>query len=120
MAAQPSAPNEVAGAADLGATGFTLDAVVARTSVSKGAVLHHFPTKTARNARAYLHITVNEPCNADDVSLGRVVLAVCAMEPTLAGRWQGWVRQVSADDALMLVLRLMADGLWLSDLFGMH
>lgn len=143
-------------AADLGASGFTLDAVAARTSVSKGAVLHHFPTKTAlleglidecgrlfsdailaeaardpepygRNARAYLRITVNEPSNADDVSLGRVVLAACAMEPALAERWKGWVRRVSADDPAdpvgaddALMLRLMADGLWLSDLFGMH
>lgn len=34
-------------AAELGASGFTLDAVAVRTSVSKGAVLHHFPSKFA-------------------------------------------------------------------------
>lgn len=143
-------------AAEVGAIGFTLDAVVARTSVSKGALLHHFPSKTAlleglvdhlgqmyvdsilteaardpepygRNARAYLRAAVNDPVTPQDVSIGKVVLAACAIEPALAERWNGWTRQVTgddpsdpvgADDALML--RLIADGLWMSDIFGTH
>lgn len=143
-------------AAELGASGFTLDAVAARTTVSKGAVLHHFPTKIAllegmidhlgelhtdailaeaardpepygRGARAYLRAVVNEPVTPQDVSIGRVVLAACAIEPALAERWNGWIQRVKtddpgdpvgADDALML--RLIADGLWMSDLFGTH
>ena len=143
-------------AAELGASGFTLDAVSARTTLSKGALLHHFPTKTAllegmidhlgqlftdtilaeaakdpepygRNARAYLRVTVNEIATPQDISIGRVVLAACAMEPALADRWTRWVRRVTdddpsdpvgADDALLL--RLLADGLWMSDLFDVH
>lgn len=143
-------------AAELGASGFTLDAVAARTSVSKGALLHHFPSKIAlvegmvdhlgrmhtdgilaeaardpepygRNARAYLRATVNEPVTPQDVSIGRVVMAAFAIDPTLVKRWGGWIDKVKvddpsdpvgADDALML--RLIADGLWLSDLFGLH
>lgn len=143
-------------AAELGASGFTLDAVAARTSVSKGALLHHFPSKLAllegmidhlgqmhtdgilaeaaqdpepygRNARAYLRATVIEPVTPQDVSIGRVVMAACAIEPALAQRWRTWVDRVKvddpsdpvgADDALML--RLLADGLWISDLFGIH
>ena len=143
-------------AAELGASGFTLDAVAARTSVSKGALLHHFPSKIAllegmvdhlgrmhrdtilaeaardpepygRNARAYLRATVNEPVTPQDVSIGRVIMAACAIDPTLAQRWNGWIDKVKvddpsdpvgADDALML--RLIADGLWMSDLFGTH
>ena len=143
-------------AAELGASGFTLDAVAARTSVSKGALLHHFPSKIAllegmvdhlgrmhtdtilaeaardpepygRNARAYLRATVNEPVTPQDVSIGRVIMAACAIEPALAQRWNGWIDKVKvddpsdpvgADDALML--RLIADGLWMSDLFGTH
>lgn len=143
-------------AAELGASGFTLDAVAARTSVSKGALLHHFPSKIAllegmvdhlgrmhtdtilaeaardpepygRNARAYLRATVNEPVTPQDVSIGRVIMAACAIDPALAQRWNGWVERVKvddpsdpvgADDALML--RLIADGLWMSDLFGTH
>lgn len=143
-------------AAELGASGFTLDAVAARTTVSKGALLHHFPTKIAllegmidhlgemhtdgilteaardpepygRNARAYLRATVIEPVTPQDVRIGRVVMAACAIEPALALRWKGWIDRVKvddpgdpvgADDALML--RLIADGLWLSDLFGLH
>lgn len=143
-------------AAELGASGFTLDAVAARTTVSKGAVLHHFPTKIAllegmidhlgqlhtdgilaeaardpepygRNARAYLRATVNEPVTPQDVSIGRVVLAACAIEPKLAKRWNGWIDRVKADDPSdpvgaddALMLRLIADGLWISDLFGIH
>ena len=143
-------------AAELGASGFTLDAVAARTSVSKGALLHHFPSKLSllegmvdhlgqmhtdgilaeaardpepygRNARAYLRSTVTEPVTPQDVSIGRVIMAACAIEPSLAKRWGGWIDRVKvddpgdpvgADDALML--RLIADGLWLSDLFGLH
>ena len=143
-------------AAELGASGFTLDAVAARTSVSKGALLHHFPSKIAllegmvdhlgrmhtdtilaeaardpepygRNARAYLRATVNEPVTPQDVSIGRVIMAACAIDPALAQRWNGWIDKVKvddpsdpvgADDALML--RLIADGLWMSDLFGTH
>ena len=143
-------------AAELGASGFTLDAVAARTTVSKGALLHHFPSKIAllegmvdhlgrmhtdmilaeaardpepygRNARAYLRATVNEPVTPQDVSIGRVIMAACAIDPALAQRWNGWIDKaktddpsdpVGADDALML--RLIADGLWMSDLFGTH
>lgn len=143
-------------AAELGASGFTLDAVAARTTVSKGALLHHFPSKIAllegmidhlgemhtdsvlaeaardpepygRNARAYLRATVIEPFTPQDINIGRVVMAACAIEPTLAQRWNGWIAKVKiddpsdpvgADDALML--RLIADGLWMSDIFGTH
>jgi AcrR family transcriptional regulator len=143
-------------AAELGASGFTLDAVAARTTVSKGALLHHFPSKIAllegmidhlgemhtdsvlaeaardpepygRNVRAYLRATVIEPFTPQDISIGRVVMAACAIEPTLAQRWNGWIAKVKiddpsdpvgADDALML--RLIADGLWMSDIFGTH
>lgn len=143
-------------AADLGAMGFTLDAVVARTSVSKGALLHHFPSKTAllegmidylgglytdavleeaardpepygRNARAYLRVTVNDPVTPRDVSIGRVVMAACAIEPPLAARWSTWTKRVKQDDPCdpvgaddALLLRLVADGLWMSDIFGVH
>lgn len=143
-------------AAEVGATSFTLDAVVARTSVSKGALLHHFPSKTAlleglvdhlgqmyvdgilkeaardpepygRNARAYLRAAVNDPVTPQDISIGKVVLAACAIEPALAERWNGWTRKVTADDPAdpvgsddALLLRLIADGLWMSDIFGTH
>lgn len=143
-------------AAELGASGFTLDAVAARTSVSKGALLHHFPSKIAllegmvdhlgrmhtdtilaeaardpepygRNARAYLRATVNEPVTPQDVSIGRVIMAACAIDPALAQRWNGWIDKVKVDDPSdpvgaedALMLRLIADGLWMSDLFGTH
>ena len=143
-------------AAEEGATGLKLDAVVARLPFSKGALLHHFPTKLAllegvidhlasemtaailaeaardpnpygRNARAYLRATVNEPVTERDVSIGRAILATCAVEPGLIGRWRAAMRALAADDPVdpagkddALMLRLIADGLWMSDLFGIH
>ena len=143
-------------AAEQGAMGLTMDAVVARLPFSKGALLHHFPTKQAllegvvdqlagemaaavlaeatrdpnpygRNARAYLRATVNEPVTERDVCIGRAILATCAVEPVLIGRWRAAMQALAADDPVdpagkddALMLRLIADGLWMSDLFGTH
>ncbi|MNU83684.1 Bacterial regulatory protein, tetR family [compost metagenome] len=143
-------------AADQGAMGLTLDAVVSRLPFSKGALLHHFPTKLAllegvidhlaeqmtaqvleeagrdpnpygRNARAYLRAAVNDPVTERDVSIGRAALVACAVEPGLIVRWRAAMRALAEDDPAdpagkddALMLRLIADGLWMSDLFGTH
>ena len=143
-------------AAEQGAMGLTLDAVVSRLPFSKGALLHHFPTKLAllegvidhlagemtaqvleeagrdpnpygRNARAYLRATVNDPVTERDVSIGRAALVACAVEPGLIVRWRAAMRALAEDDPVdpagkddALMLRLIADGLWMSDLFGTH
>ncbi|MEN5228906.1 TetR/AcrR family transcriptional regulator [Brevundimonas naejangsanensis] len=143
-------------AAEEGAMAVTLDAVVARLPFSKGALLHHFPNKLAllegvldhlsvemkavvlaeaardpnpygRNARAYLRTVVNEPATERDVSIGRAVLAACAIEHSLIPRWREAIRSLTVDDPEdpmgrddALMLRLIADGLWMSDLFGTH
>ncbi len=143
-------------AAEKGALGFTLDAVAARTSVSKGAVLHHFPNKLAlleglidhlgaifcesvlaeaardpqpygRHARAYLRVTINDAITSEDASIGLAVLVACAIEPSLRRRWATAIEAVKAEDPTdpvgaddALLLRLVADGLWMSDLFGVH
>ncbi|MNH79952.1 Bacterial regulatory protein, tetR family [compost metagenome] len=143
-------------AADQGAMGLTLDAVVSRLPFSKGALLHHFPTKLAllegvidhlaeqmtaqvleeagrdpnpygRNARAYLRAAVNDPVTERDVSIGRAALVACAVEPGLIARWRAAMRTLAEDDPVdsagkddALMLRLIADGLWMSDLFGTH
>ncbi|RZJ28807.1 MAG: TetR family transcriptional regulator [Brevundimonas sp.] len=143
-------------AAEEGALGFTIDAVAARTSVSKGAILHHFPTKMAlleglvdhlgamfteavlaeaaldpqpygRQARAYLRVTINDAVTSEDASIGRAILVACAIEPSLRQRWARAVELVKAEDPTdpvgaddALLLRLVADGLWMSDLFGVH
>lgn len=142
--------------AEKGPLGLTLDAVVERVSFSKGALLHHFPNKTAllegvidslgesfmvqieayvaqdpqaygRSARAYLRTVIDEPVTERDVSIGRAALAACAIDPALARRWKAWMKKTryddpddaaGADDALMM--RLLADGLWMSDLFGTY
>lgn len=144
----------ICAAHELGAGHFTLDAVVARLPVSKGALTHHFPSKVAlleavldhaattfvaqvkaiadadpdpyvRDARAYLRATVEGLGGAEDLSIARVVLIACLIEPSLAARWTSHVAELiaydpadaaGADDAL--IFRLIADGLWLSDVLG--
>lgn len=139
-----------------GAQGLTLDAVVERLPFSKGALLHHFPSKMAllegvidrlgedlvaqvearaamdpqpygRAARAYLDTVISGVMTPRDVSIGRAALGACAIEPSLSQRWAGWVNRarqddpgdaVGADDALLL--RLVADGLWMSDVFEIY
>ena len=141
-------------AAEAGALGFTLDAVAGRAGLSKGALLHHFASKGAllealvthmgdifiteveaeaardpepygRNARAYLRVTINDTATPEDISIGRAMLAACAIEPAMASAWRKVTRRLTADDPTdpagaddALMLRLIADGLWLSDLFG--
>lgn len=141
-------------AQETGAANFTLDAVISRLALSKGALLHHFPTKTAllegvidhmgqaftesvkaeaaldpepycREARAYLKVTAADASGAGHASVGKVVLVACLLEPSLAARWRGWVDQITAHDPVdpagaddALILRLVADGLWLSDVLG--
>lgn len=142
--------------AEKGAAGLTLDAVVERLPLSKGALLHHFPNKKAllegvvdhlgqelldqvqaeaakdpdpygRNARAYLSVVINEPATERDVSIGLAALGACTIDRELAARWAGWIEKAKYDDPDdaagsddALILRLLADGLWMSDLFGVH
>lgn len=146
--------------AEKGAAGLTLDAVVeqmAQTStLSKGALLHHFPNKKVllegvvdhlgqafldqvqaeaakdpdpygRSARAYLSVVINEPVTGRDVSIGLAAVGACAIDRELGERWAGWVRKAKEDDPAdaagsddAMILRLLADGLWMSDIFGVH
>lgn len=131
---------------------FTLDAVVSRLPLSKGAVLHHFPSKVAlleavidetgarfaeqvravaaadadphlALSRAYLRVTVEQLDAPEEHTLTKAALVACLICPELAKRWQTQVNDVietnpndpvASDDALLM--RLVADGLWLNDL----
>jgi AcrR family transcriptional regulator len=136
---------------EVGAASFTLDAVVARLPFSKGALLHHFPSKRAllegvidhlgqvfvdsvqdlvakdkephlRDARAYLQATMNEVTSPELASASRAVLVACLLEPSLGARWNGYMARLRANDPTdgaeanhALVLRLVADGVWFSE-----
>ncbi|MFN3816252.1 TetR/AcrR family transcriptional regulator [Brevundimonas sp.] len=142
-------------AAEGGSLALTLDAVVERLPVSKGALLHHFPTKAAllegmidelarqhveevraeaatdpepynRNARAAMRVSVANPGDEQDLVLGRAALVACAIDPALAQRWRAGLNVLAEDDPVdpagrddALMLRLLANGLWMSDLFGL-
>lgn len=143
-------------AAEAGALGFTLDAVAARAGLSKGALLHHFPSKAAllaalmdhmgemfvreveaeaardpepygRNARAYLRVIIRDSATPEEISIGRAMLVAHIIDPALHRAWRKVTERLTADDPTdpagaddALMLRLIADGLWLSDLFGSY
>lgn len=77
--------------------------------------------------RAYLQATLS-PSDADDRSLrlGAALLASVASDPELLAplqvRFAAWQRAIEHDglpDALASVIRLAADGIWLTDLFAL-
>jgi len=80
-------------------------------------------------ARAYVDETFGEiatPRAERAQRLGAAVLAAMASEPELLAplraaftRWQARIEQDSADPVPATIARLAADGLWLSELFGL-
>lgn len=133
-----------------GLSALTLEAVARRAGVSKGGLLHHFPSKqgllealsdelladfgrridahaaedpepAGRFARAYLRASAG----FEGESGGWNGLAVAMMgEASLRGRWTVWLDErlelpdAREDGVALAVVRLAADGLWLSDLLG--
>lgn len=109
-----------------GMTGVTLDAVSAASGVSKGGLLHHFPTKNALLDALFdsllvgLDAAIDDAMRDDPISQGRftraylravldlrdrsqeakdwaqVTMAMLA-EPQLRQRWRDWVRERSEE-----------------------
>ena len=76
-------------------------------------------------ARAYVHATL-EPAAPGQERLGAALLAAAAAEPELlvplqkaADGWQARLEGDGLDIALVTVLRMACDGLWMCDLFGL-
>jgi AcrR family transcriptional regulator len=131
----------------------TLDAVAKEAGVSKGGLLHHFPSKQAllealsnacledfegrlgeqlekdkgpaqgRFARAYLQVTVSKqshPAGEHWDNLGVMLMS----DANMRAAWHTWLEKRLAEhkdtDSTMasLIVRLAADGLWLSDFSG--
>lgn len=127
----------------------SIGAVADRAGVSKGAAQHHFGTRAAMleavmdacladfthqieaeraagetdAARAYVRATFHG-APAEGLAQWRAMLAALVVERTAAHRWSEWLaedrRQDRPSDSRDLILRLAADGLWLSDLLGLY
>ncbi len=108
-------------AAETGLSGVTLDAVAAAAGVSKGGLLHHFPSKAAlidglferlladfgaaidaamavdavpagRYSRAYVEACFDLDAGGKRRGAGWRVLTIALLaEPSLKGRWRAWV-----------------------------
>lgn len=75
-------------------------------------------------ARSYVRATVRGNAKKKEQAQWRAILVACVVERSIAARWGDWVAQSRKQDATAagheLVMRLAADGLWLSDLLGLY
>lgn len=138
---------------DHGLHALTLDAVAKAAGVSKGGLLHHFPSKQTllealsnaclddfkarlveqmekdkgpaqgRFARAYLQVAASKQSHPQGEhwdNLGVMLMS----DANMRAAWHGWFEERLAEhketDNTMssLIVRLAADGLWLSDYSG--
>jgi AcrR family transcriptional regulator len=136
-----------------GVQALTLEAVAKQAGASKGALLHHFRSKSellealmddliarfeadlsrfaqadpdprGRQTRAFINASANSP--TDENRLGVAIAAALLFDPALMRRWQDvatrWLEQdlTEADPVQATILRLAADGLWVSDAFDLY
>lgn len=128
----------------------SIGAVAEHVGVSKGAVQHHFGTREqllaamadtfltafevelagqvgvgpGAAAQAYVRAAVGGGADPDDLAHWRAVLVASVVERSVATRWADWVaadRQKDPTPGINeTIMRLAADGLWLSDLLGIY
>lgn len=77
------------------------------------------------NARAYLHATIDETNPAASTNVLRVLVAAMMTDPEIRERYSTPMRKWTRPDPLpleqaarLMICRLAADGLWISDLLG--
>lgn len=125
----------------------SIGAVADAAGVTKGAVQHHFRTR-AEMILAMYETAMNEFTHAlqqqnsaappalnyastcmelpghDAQASWRALLVSCVTEREVAGHWSQWIADQRSRDAEptvnALLVRLAADGLWLSDVLGTY
>ncbi|MCP3708811.1 TetR/AcrR family transcriptional regulator [Paraburkholderia sp. CNPSo 3274] len=87
--------------------------------VAEGAPKH------SAAARAYLHTTIDEASPAASTNVLRVLVAAMMTDPAIRERYAAPMRKWTRPDPLaleaaarLMICRLAADGLWISDLLG--
>jgi AcrR family transcriptional regulator len=77
------------------------------------------------NARAYLHTSIDETSPAASTNVLRVLVAAMMTDPVIRERYSAPMRKWTRPDPLpleqaarLMICRLAADGLWISDLLG--
>lgn len=83
------------------------------------------PEERGRAARGYLRVVSREPAGGEATDLLRLLLALMLAEPALRERWGDAFGELTRPDALpepeaarLMICRLAADGIWISDLLG--
>ncbi|MGU7770745.1 TetR/AcrR family transcriptional regulator [Burkholderia sp. MR1-5-21] len=83
------------------------------------------PQPAGAAARAYVHTTLDKANPAASTDVLRVLVASMVTEPETRERWAVPIREWSRPDpvpleqaAMLMICRLAADGLWISELLG--
>jgi AcrR family transcriptional regulator len=127
----------------------SIGAVAVHVGVSKGAVQHHFGTReqllaamadtflgafeaelaeqvaagAGVAAQAYVRAALGST-DQDSLAHWRALLVAAVVERSVATRWADWVaadrQKDPAPGVNETIMRLAADGLWLSDLLGIY
>jgi AcrR family transcriptional regulator len=127
-----------------GTTALTLEAVAEAAHVSKGGLLYYFDSKNSllealadylaeqlqieverqaaggSLAKAYLQVVSRMGELPKDQQVFKALTIICTAQPELAGRVRARMHLTLPDEATPLDelhLRLVADGMWLADLF---
>lgn len=104
--------------------GGLFDMVVEWFDTQVDAVIETDETSPARFSRAYLQVIANIDMAVPEEKRLSVLILMLSSDPHYCARWNGWVeerlRRHRLTDATPMarVLRLAADGLWLSDVDG--
>lgn len=133
-----------------GTTALTLEAVAEAAHVSKGGLLYYFDSKNSllealadylaeqlrtevereaaggSLAKAYLQVVSRMGQLPKDQQVYKALTIICTAQPELAGRVRARLHLSPADNSPAettledLHLRLVADGMWLADLFSCY
>ena len=104
--------------------GALMDDLLARFEASLSRFVDADPDPRGRHVRAYINATAAS--SPEENRLGVAVVAALMFEPALIRRWQRSAERLMAQDRRekaplrASALRLVADALWLSDVFGMY
>ena len=99
--------------------------VSTRFAADVATAMEQDPEPQGRATRAYLRVSARGFTAGEDKLYWQAMNAIMMADPALIERWKAWDQSVSKADlasketrGTLLMCRLAADGLWMSDLLG--
>lgn len=101
------------------------DEVSEATANALNKVIANDPQGYGRQARAYLKVTATEASETRYQSIWRALLAAMVAEPKIRERWARQLQRMNQPDPLpvaeaarLMICRLAAEGIWITELLG--